>query len=116
MKRARYEDNLLEQNEAGGISIGHKDTDNHFLRNRVFNNAGAGVYTRDETFPMAPHRGVYQENIIIGNNGGGPQVVLAGAVHDLRFIGNIFDPAETPFEVGSGVVNLHREEAVSAKT
>ncbi|HOS44040.1 MAG TPA: right-handed parallel beta-helix repeat-containing protein, partial [Armatimonadota bacterium] len=114
VKGARYEDNLLEHNGAGGISIGHKDTDNLFLRNRVRDNAGAGICVRDEIFPMAPHRGLYRENIVTGNNGGGPQVVLAGAVHDLRFIGNVFDPAETPFAVGPGVVNLVIEEAAGA--
>jgi hypothetical protein len=111
VKGARYEDNVLEANGAGGISIGHKDTDNLFLRNRVVGNAGPGISTRDETFPMAPHRGVYQENIVTGNNAGGAQVVLTGAVHDLRFTGNIFDPTETAFDVGPGVVNLIVDES-----
>ncbi len=113
VKGARYEDNILEDNGAGGISIGHKDTDNTFLRNRIANNAGPGIYTRDETFPMAPHRGVYRENVISGNNGGGAQVVLDGAVHDLVFTENRFDAGAERYQVGEGVVNLRVEETTS---
>jgi hypothetical protein len=114
VKGALYEDNILEENVAGGIAIGHKDTDNTFRSNIVRDNVGPGIYTRPETFPMGPHRGLYETNIITGNNGDGAQVVLDGEVHDLVFRDNIYDAATPRFQVGPGVVNLTTEETVTA--
>src|SRR5438128_5720939 len=48
VQHARYEDNQSWNNGQDGISLGHKDTDNTFLRNVVTGNARTGVYFRDE--------------------------------------------------------------------
>lgn len=114
VKHGLFEENVLEDNTAGGISIGHKDTDNLFRLNRICRNAGPGIGMRDETFPMAPHRCTYEANTLEENNAGGAQVVITGQVHDLVFRNNIFAFGVRRYDVGPGVVNLVTEEEVAA--
>ncbi len=113
VKHGRFEHNLLQANQAGGFCIGHKDTDNLIQENRILDNAGPGIYTRNETFLMAPHRGHYALNVLRGNNGGGPQVVLDGEVHDLVFVDNEYDAQAPRFQVGDKVVNARLETPVA---
>ena len=72
VKHGLFEDNVIEDNAQMGISIGHKDTDNHFLRNQVRNNALSGVYFRNEREHAAGHRCVVEECLIENNGHAGP--------------------------------------------
>lgn len=105
-----FEGNLFEGNVEAGISIGHKDTDNVFRRNRIIGNKGPGILVRNEKAPMCPDRCLYEGNVIEGNSGGGPQVVVKGEVSDLVFRGNIYDRGAPRFQIAEGVRNLVREQ------
>jgi len=73
VRHGLFEDNLLEGNERNGISIGHKDTDNVLRNNQVRDNAGDGVYFRNESAALAGHRNRLEDNLI-ENNGRGQDV------------------------------------------
>lgn len=66
-----FENNRLEANGRFGISIGHKDSDNLLRGNTVVGNASNGVFFRNETAGMAPHRNRLEDNLI-ENNGRDP--------------------------------------------
>ena len=85
VKQGLFEDNLLEDNLGFGISIGHKDTDNLFRNNQVRRNHGDGVFFRNETEGMAPHRNRLENNLI-ENNGleeGAAGIRVRGQTRDL---------------------------------
>ena len=67
VRHGLFEDNLLQENGRFGISIGHKDSDNLLQRNRVLANAADGVFFRNESQAMAPHRNRLKDNIIENN-------------------------------------------------
>jgi len=67
VRHGLFEDNLLEGNERNGISIGHKDTDNVLRNNQVRDNAGDGVYFRNESAALAGHRNRLENNLIENN-------------------------------------------------
>jgi hypothetical protein len=71
VRHGLFEENLLEHNGRFGISIGHKDSDNLLRHNMVRENLSHGVFFRDETLGMAPHRNRLVENTI-ENNGEKP--------------------------------------------
>ena len=50
-----------------GISIGHKDSDNLLRGNHVVRNASNGVFFRDESAGMSPHRNRLEDNRIEDN-------------------------------------------------
>ena len=90
-----FEDNLLEENGQFGISIGHKDSDNLFRRNTSRLNKQNGLFFRNETLGMAPHRNRFEDNTI--ENNGGPEIRIRGEVNDLTFVKNtIRDTREEP--------------------
>jgi hypothetical protein len=90
-----FEDNLLEENGQFGISIGHKDSDNLLRRNTSRGNKQSGLFFRNETLGMAPHRNRFEENTI--ENNGGPEIRIRGEVNDLAFVKNtIRDAREEP--------------------
>jgi parallel beta-helix repeat protein len=62
-----FENNRLEGNGRFGISIGHKDSDNLLRGNRVIGNASNGVFFRDESAGMSPHRNRVERNVIEDN-------------------------------------------------
>ena len=62
-----FENNRLEGNGRFGISIGHKDSDNLLRGNHVVRNASNGVYFRDESGGMSPHRNRLEGNRIEDN-------------------------------------------------
>jgi parallel beta-helix repeat protein len=62
-----FEDNHLEGNGRFGISIGHKDSDNLLRGNRVIRNGSNGVFFRDESVGMSPHRNRLERNLIEDN-------------------------------------------------
>lgn len=85
-----FENNCLNDNGETGISIGHKDTDNTFLRNEANGNGREGVLFRDESEPMAGHRNTFEKNEIL-DNGEGPDgcgVRILGETRDLTFVNN----------------------------
>ncbi len=62
-----FENNRLEANGRFGISIGHKDSDNLLRGNHVAGNASNGVFFRDESAGMSPHRNRLKENVVEDN-------------------------------------------------
>ena len=62
-----FENNRLEENGQFGISIGHKDSDNLLRGNQVFRNGSNGVFFRDESAGMSPHRNRLEQNVIADN-------------------------------------------------
>ena len=62
-----FERNLLEENGRFGISIGHKDSDNVLRGNQVLRNGSNGVFFRDESAGMSPHRNRLEQNEIADN-------------------------------------------------
>lgn len=97
VKHGTFEDNQLLDNGATGISIGHKDTDNVFRRNRAVGNGREGVLFRNESEAMAGHRNSFEQNEILDNGGDdeGYGVRVLGETNDLTFTGNRIGNAET---------------------
>ncbi len=86
VRHGLFEQNVLEQNGQFGISIGHKDSDNILRRNIARLNKSNGVFFRNETLGMAPHRNRLEENTI--ENNGGAEIRIRGEVNDLVFVKN----------------------------
>ena len=80
-----FENNSIEDNGHYGISIGHKDTDNEFLRNTVARNGSSGVYFRKETLKNSGHRNVFRNNTVVdnGNAHDGYGFYISAATGDL---------------------------------
>ncbi|MFO7899604.1 MAG: hypothetical protein R6V58_11170, partial [Planctomycetota bacterium] len=76
---------------------------------RIVGNEGPGILSRDEAAPMCPDRCRYESNVIAGNHGGGPQVVVLGEVADLVFRENRYDSEAPRFEVGPKVGRIETE-------
>jgi len=89
-----FEKNELIANIRAGISIGHKDTDNHFRDNDVLRNGAAGAVFRNETEAMGAHRNTFENNRFLDNGTkskpGATQsaIVIHGYHHDLVFRNN----------------------------
>ncbi len=119
VRHGLFEDNVLEQNGQFGISIGHKDSDNILRRNVVRQNKQNGVFFRNETVGMAPHRNRLEENLI--ENNGGAEIRIRGEVNDLVFTKNtIRDTADESapgvlIEEKVGKVNL-QDNTIQTKT
>lgn len=90
VKHGVFDDNILMNNGDTGISIGHKDTDNIFRRNRSVGNGREGVLFRNESEPMAGHRNTFEDNEILDNGGDEASygVRIMGVTHDLCFRNN----------------------------
>jgi polygalacturonase len=86
VRHGLFEDNLLEENGQFGISIGHKDSDNVLRHNTVRLNKQNGVFFRNESLGMAPHRNRLEDNTI--ENNGGAEIRIRGEVNDLTFVRN----------------------------
>jgi hypothetical protein len=86
VRHGLFEDNMLEANGQFGISIGHKDSDNVLRRNTVRLNKRHGVFFRNESLGMAPHRNRLEDNTI--ENNGGAEIRIRGQVNDLTFVKN----------------------------
>jgi parallel beta-helix repeat protein len=93
-----WEDNQSIANDGDGISIGHKDTDNIFIKNVVRENGKAGVYFRDDPESTAGHRNSFRENII-ENNGRlshpGYGIRIDGATQHIELISNAIRETRT---------------------
>ena len=67
VRHGLFENNRLEDNGRFGISIGHKDSDNVLKGNQVFRNASNGIFFRNESEAMSPHRNNLTGNLIEDN-------------------------------------------------
>jgi len=91
VQHSLYEANESWNNGGDGISIGHKDTDNVFIKNVVRGNAHAGIYFREENEANAGHRNSFEENVIEDNGRPGAPgygVRIEGVTHNLKFVSN----------------------------
>ena len=94
VKHGVFEDNELRDNGRFGLSIGHKDTDNHFRNNAILSNSHAGIFFRNEAEAMGAHRNTFEGNRILDNGAAAKgtaafaSVVIRGTHHDLVFRGN----------------------------
>ncbi|APW61736.1 right-handed parallel beta-helix repeat-containing protein [Paludisphaera borealis] len=90
VRHGLFEGNRLEGNGRFGISIGHKDSDNLLRRNHVARNGQNGVFFRDETSGMAPHRNRLEDNVIEdnGRKPGTAGIRVRGEAASLVFEGN----------------------------
>ncbi|MFO1497839.1 MAG: right-handed parallel beta-helix repeat-containing protein [Verrucomicrobiota bacterium] len=94
VKHGVFEGNELRANKGMGISIGHKDSDNVFRKNKVTSNAKAGVFFRPETEAMGAHRNLFEENIILDNGLSADgaidtvPIVIRGVHRDVQFRNN----------------------------
>ncbi len=86
VRHGLFERNTLEQNGRFGISIGHKDSDNLFRHNISRWNKEHGLFFRNESLGMAPHRNRFEDNTIEEN--GGAEIRIRGEVNDLAFVRN----------------------------
>ncbi len=59
--------NQFHNNSDCGISTGHKDTYVTFENNHIYDNAGDGVYFRQEDEKNSPHRNIFLRNVIENN-------------------------------------------------
>jgi parallel beta-helix repeat protein len=98
VRHGLFEDNLLTENGRFGISIGHKDSDNLLRRNAVRENKQHGVFFRNESLGMAPHRNRLEENVI--ENNGGAEVRIRGHANDLVFVRNTIRDTQEADSVG----------------
>ncbi len=87
VRHGTFEHNVLEENGRFGISIGHKDSDNLLRHNIVQENKSNGIFFRNESLGMAPHRNRLEENVI--ENNGGAEIRIRGEVNDLVFRKNV---------------------------
>jgi hypothetical protein len=72
------------------ISIGHKDTDNIFENNHIYENANQGVLFRDDNEENSGHRNTFTNNII-ENNGMKQESSgfhIGGVTHDITITNN----------------------------
>jgi len=91
VQHALYEANQSWNNGSDGISLGHKDTDNTFIKNIVSGNGRAGIYFRDESAANAASRNTFEENVIEDNgrpDAPGYGIRIEGETRDLRFVSN----------------------------
>jgi hypothetical protein len=112
VRHGLFEQNLLEENGQFGISIGHKDSDNVLRRNTARLNKSNGVFFRNESLGMAPHRNRLEDNII--ENNGGPEIRIRGQVNDLVFVRNTIRETRGGQEVPT--VGILIEETVGELT
>ncbi len=117
VKQGLFEENLLEDNRGFGISVGHKDTDNVFRNNQVRRNHGDGVFFRNETEGMAPHRNRLENNLI-ENNGleeGAAGIRVRGQTRDLVLKNNTLRDTR-PAGERKQTVGIRLEEKVGRAT
>jgi parallel beta-helix repeat protein len=80
VQHARFENNVIEDNEKAGISIGHGDTDSLYVGNQIRRNKGGGIAFRKDKPP--PDRCVIQKNVVEDNGGTGISIpgCIAGTI------------------------------------
>lgn len=123
VRHGTFEENVLEENGQFGISIGHKDSDNLLRANRVVRNAANGVFFRNESEAMSPHRNRLEDNVIEdnGHEPGTAGIRVRGEPSGLIFeknlirdtrsdaeqtqtVGILIEPQVGPIEVGPNLI------------
>ena len=86
VQKGLFEDIVCARNGVFGISIGHKDTDNRFVRCIMRDNGQYGLFFRNEELYNGAHRNHWQE-CVIENNGRkqGAAIRVRGHTHDNVF-------------------------------
>ena len=113
VRHGLFEDNTLEENGQFGISIGHKDSDNLLRRNVIRLNQQHGIFFRNESLGMAPHRNRLESNFIEDN--GGAEIRIRGTVNGLVFKNNVIRDERTE-EAGGRNVGIQIDETVGPVT
>jgi hypothetical protein len=91
-------------NQRHGISIGHKDTDNLFENNRVYENARNGIHFRNENEQNGGHRNTFMKNTIENNGVDGDAAYgfyVGGETHDIFIRNNTIRSAGKGNQVGA---------------
>ncbi len=115
----REETNFPDHGKRGGISTGHKDTDNLIARNHIYENASYGIHFRTKTEANGAHRTTIRDNII-ENNGlpghvqRGCGISIAGITHDIIIDNNIIRETrkgneslqKNALQIGQGVTRV----------
>ena len=127
VRHGLFEHNTLEANGRFGISIGHKDSDNLLQDNLIRLNAKNGIFFRNESQPMSPHRNKLIRNIIENNSTAEPgaAIRIRGYPNDLLFADNIIRDTRKPdsqtqvvgilIEENAGKIRMEKNK-ISAKT
>ena len=127
VRHGLFEHNALENNGRFGISIGHKDSDNLLCDNTIRLNAKNGIFFRNESQPMSPHRNRLFNNIIEDNSTAEPgaAIRIRGYPNDLLFVDNIIRDTRKPgsqsqiigilIEENAGKIRMEKNK-ISAKT
>jgi len=127
--------NFPDHGKRGGISIGHKDTDNLIARNHIYENARYGVYFRTKTEANGAHRNTLKDNIIennglLGHVTRATGITICGITHDLVFVNNtiretrqgndrlqkngiVIEPGVTNIKMINNKISGHPEQAIS---
>ncbi len=104
VKHGVAENNHLSDSGKYGISIGHRDTDNTIISNRIENSGEVGILFRQEpNRGRCPHRNLVKNNDIInsGSNGQGIGVNIKGETESIRLQQNqITEKRSQPKSVG----------------
>jgi len=115
----REDTSFPDHGKRGGISTGHKDTDNLIAGNHIYENARDGIHFRTKTEANGAHRTTIRENII-ENNGlpghveKGCGISVSGITHDIIIDNNIIRETRTgndrlqknALKIGHGVSRL----------
>jgi parallel beta-helix repeat protein len=104
VQEGKFESNTIRDNGGVGISIGHKDSDNRFVENRIESNRGAGLFFREETEPMGAHRNVFEKNVFLDNGASDGCIVIRGVHNDLTFRGNTIGYSKAPSAAGPAIL------------
>ena len=109
VQHGRWEENHSWNNGRDGISLGHKDTDNVFIKNVIEGNAHAGIYFRDESEINAAHRNTFVDNTICDNGRldvPGYGIRVDGATKNLAFTSNLIRNSGGP-QTGNQQVGIY---------
>lgn len=95
VQHGTFRNNVVYANGGNGFSIGHKDTDNRFENNHVYENNYHGVLFRDETEQNSGHRNIFTGNIIENNGIAGESsgFYIGGETHDIVIKNNVIRSA-----------------------
>jgi hypothetical protein len=108
------EQNTIEDSRQYGISIGHRDTENLIVKNKIFRSGKVGILFRPERGKdFAPHRNRIQENLVQDSGGeDGIGIDLQGQVDELTFAENEIVETRGPakrmgLRIGAQVGTVH---------
>jgi hypothetical protein len=119
VKQGIAEENRIVASRSFGISIGHRDTDNRIVKNRIEQSGQVGILFRNEPHEArCAHRNLLEENVVTDSGaagateGSGPigyAVDIQGHTRDIVLRGNEFRDTRGP--AGRVAVRLAAETA-----